>query len=278
MEAKLTIVEQKEVTFYDDELIAVRATDGQIYVSIRHLYDAIGVARQGQVRRIREHHVLAKGYTGGNMMLPPGIKGGGGRQRAGLLRVDLVPLWLSGVDTKRVKQEVREKLEKYQEEVAAVLWEAFQEGRLTTDPEFDALVETTANRETVQAYHIAQAVMKLARQQLLIEARLSDRLNAHEYFLADHEERLENIESSLGDTGRNITPDQASQISQAVKAVAMVLTKRSGRNEFGGVYGELYRREGITGYKLLPVHRFDKVMKWLSEWYQEITGSTDVPF
>lgn len=278
MERKLTVVEQKEVTFYDDELIAVRAADGQIYVSLRHLCEAIGVARQGQVRRIQEHHVLAKGYAGGNIMLPPGAKGGGGRQRAGLLRVDLVPLWLSGIDTKRVKPQVREKLEKYQEEVAAVLWEAFQEGRLTSELEFDALMETAANRETVQAYQIAQAVMKLARQQLLIEARLNDRLSAHEYFLADHEERLENIESSLGDTGRNITPEQASQVSQAVKAIAMALTKRSGRNEFGGVYGELYRREGITSYKLLPAHRFDKVMKWLSEWYQEITGSTDLPF
>ena len=33
-------------------------------------------------------------------------------------------------------------------------------------------------------------------------------------------------------------PEQASQISQAVKAVAMELSKQSGRNEYGGVYGE----------------------------------------
>ena len=109
MAKKLTVIEQKEVTFYDDELIAVRDSDGQIYVSVRHLCEAIGIARQGQVRRIRDHHVLSKGYAGGNIMLPPGEKGGGGRQRAGMLRVDLVPLWLSGIDTKRVKEEIRPK-------------------------------------------------------------------------------------------------------------------------------------------------------------------------
>ena len=43
------------------------------------------------------------------------------------------------------------------------------------------------------------------------------------------------------------------QISQAVKTVAMKLSKASGRNEYGGVYGELYRKFGITSYKQLPV-------------------------
>jgi hypothetical protein len=61
---------------------------------------------------------------------------------------------------------------------------------------------------------------------------------------------LEKIESTLGDTGRLVTPDQARQISQAVKAVAIALGKKSGRNKFGGVFGELYRKFGITGLTL----------------------------
>jgi hypothetical protein len=190
--------------------------------------------------------------------------------------VDLVPLWLTGVSTNAVKEEIQDKLKRFQKEAAKVLWEAFQEGRLTADPEFDALPETAANKEAVQAYHIAQAVMKLARQQLLIEARLSDRLNAHEYFLADHEERLENIESSLGDTGRNVTPDQASQISQAVKAVALALGKQTKRNEFGAVYGELYRKFGITSYKMLPARRFEEAMRFLTKWHED--ASSELPF
>ena len=158
--------------FYDDELIAIKAEDGQIYVSLRHLCESIGVTRQPQVRRIREHHVLSKGYTGGTIMIPPGKRGGGGRQQAGVLRVDLVPLWLSGIDTKRVKESVREKLEKYQEEVAKVLWEAFQEGRLTATPAFDDLLQKDS--PAVNAYKQALAIVELARNQVLIEARLDD--------------------------------------------------------------------------------------------------------
>ena len=125
-EKKLVPVEQREVDFYDDELVAIRANDGQIYVSIRHMCNSLGLDDRSQRRRIQDHKVLAKGYASGVIMTPEGV-----RRTSSLLRVDLVPLWLSGVDTGRVKDEVRPKLEKYQEEVAKVLWEAFQEGRLT---------------------------------------------------------------------------------------------------------------------------------------------------
>jgi hypothetical protein len=75
-----------------------------------------------------------------------------------------------------------------------------------------------------------------------------------------------------------VTPDQAMQISQAVKAVAIAYGKQTKKNEFGSVYGELYRREGITSYKQLPGHRFNAVMKWMSQWYQDLTQESSLPF
>jgi len=76
---------------------AVLADDGQIYVSVRHMCEALEVDRRGQVRRIQRNEILAEGYKGGAMMAPPSSSGrGGGLQQAALLRVDLVPLWLSG--------------------------------------------------------------------------------------------------------------------------------------------------------------------------------------
>ncbi len=133
-----------------------------------------------------------------------------------------------------------------------MLAEAFQEGRLTADPVLDDLL--LSDSDAVQAYKMLQALVKLARNQILLESQLQ----THSVQIADHDERLENIESTLGDTGRLVTPDQASQISQAVKAVAIALGKKSGRNEFGGVYGELYRKFGITGYKQLPAAKFQR--------------------
>ncbi len=270
---QLEVIEQKEVRFYEDELTAVRAADGHVYVAIRQMCLALGLDSQAQRRRMMRHALMADGVK-----VVANLATTFGDRDAYTLRVDLVPLWLSGIRTAAVNEDVRPKLERFQLEAAKVLWEAFQEGRLTADPEFDTLLQTAANSETVQAYQIAQAVMKLARQQILIEARLTGRLDVHEHKLSDHDNRLEAIETTLTDSGRNVTPDQASQISQAVKAVALTQGKKSGRNEFGAVYGELYRREGVTSYKLIPARRFEPVMKWLTEWYEEITGASGLPF
>ena len=103
-ETTLTTVEQKTVTFYDDELLAIRAEDGQVYVSLRHLCAALGLARQGQVRRIRDDKILSEAYKGGNVLFPPSADGRGGWvQRVGMLRVDMVPLWLTGVRVRSAK-------------------------------------------------------------------------------------------------------------------------------------------------------------------------------
>jgi len=173
--------------------------------------------------------------------------------------------FLFGINADRVKPEYREDVIRYQMECYKVLSEALTEGRLITDITFDDLLQT-ADPGAVQAYQIAQAVMRLARNQILLESRLSGRLD-------DHEGRLVTLESQLSDTGRNVTPDQASQLSQAVKAVAIELGKKSGRNEFGAIYGELYRKFGITSYKMLPARRFEEAMKFLTDWHESVTGA-----
>jgi hypothetical protein len=260
----LVPVEQKQVDFYDDELTAVKADDGQIYVSVRHLCEALGLNAQAQTRRILRQTILKSGYKGVAILATPG-----GKQRSGVLRVDLVPLWLSGVSTKSVSESVRPKLERFQQEAAKVLWEAFQEGRLTGDPAFDALLESDS--DAVQAYQMATAIVKLARQQIIMEARLTGQLE-------DHERRLEQIEATLGDPGMFVTPSQAMQISQAVKAVALEIGKKTGRNEHGSVYGQLYRQFEVTSYKQIPAERFQEAVDWLTNWYQNVTGARQLPF
>ncbi len=75
--------------------------------------------------------------------------------------------------------------------------------------------------------------------------------------------------------GRFVTPDQAMQISQAVKMVAMELGKRSKKNEYGSAYGQLYRYFGVTSNKQWPASQFDQAMAWLNSWYKRITGATE---
>lgn len=253
---QLTPVEQKEVNFYGDELTAVRLDDGHIYASVSQMCQALGIDTQAQTRRIRRHTILEEGLKGVANLATPG-----GKQSGYVLRADLVPLWLSGVRTKAVSEDVRPKLERFQREAAKVLWEAFREGRLTADPTFDDLLNSTS--PAAQAYRMAQAIMTMARQQLIHESRLDT-----------HEQRLEAIEEQLGSPDRFVTADQAMQISQAVKTIAMVLSKASKSNQYGAVYGEMYRKYGITSYKQLPASKFDDAMAWLTEWHSSLVSGS----
>lgn len=262
-EKSLVPIEQKQVEFYGDELTAVRAEDGQVYVVMAHLCDALGIDAQGQARRIKRHTVLAKGLVWVDILSTQGTQAQ--RRRAQLLRADLVPLWLSGVRASMVNEAIRPKLVKFQEEAAAVLWEAFRDGRLTADSDFDAYLQQ-ASPDAVEAYQVALAVVKLARNQIVMEARLDE-----------YGRRLDSIEATLSNPDRYVSKEQAARISQAVRAIGHVLSERSGRSEYGAVYGEFYRQFDVPAYRELPAIQYEEAMKWLNAWYQRLTNQ-NIPF
>ncbi len=268
----LVPLEQKQVVFYDDEITAVLVEeDGrqEVYISLRQLCDLLGVSYQGQIRRINDDPVLAKKVKGVNITFTPSGGRGGGPQKTNCLPLDYLNGWLFGINANRVKDDVRSRLILYQEKSYKVLAEAFREGRLTADASFDDLLQQ-ASSDVVEAYQIAQAIMKLARNQIMLESRLDD----HGRTLVDYGRRLETIEADLHQEDRYISESQAAQISQAVKTIAITLGKQTGKNEFGATWGEFYRKFGVAKYRYLPVAKFDEAMAWLNEFYQSLTGES----
>lgn len=261
-EKTLVPVEQKTVEFYEDQVMAVRMASGDVFIPLRPIVEGLGIDWASQTRRINRDPILSEESK---VCVVVTTTQGLPDQRRNMLCLPLkyISGFLFGVNSSRVKSEIRDRLIRYQRECYDVLAQAFQDGRLTTEPSFDELL--ASDSPAALAYKMAQALQIMARQQLILESRVDD-----------HEGRLETIESQLGDPQRFITPDQAMQLSQAVKTVAMKLSIASGRNEYGGVYGELYRKFGITSYKQLPAAKFDEAMSWLNEWREGIEG--DEPF
>ena len=260
----LVPVEQKIVEFYEDQVTAVRLSSGEVFIPVRPIVEGLGLDWAAQTRRINRDPILSE-EKGVVVMATPG-----GPQDMLALPLDYLSGFLFGINANRVKEEVRDRLIRYQRECYKVLAEAFSDGRLTANPTFSELLESGS--PAAQAYKMARAMMELARNQLLLESRLE----THGMRLDEHDRRLEEVEATLGDSGRHVTPDQAMQVSQAVKTVAMKLSIASRRNEYGGVYGELYRKFGITSYKQLPAAKFNEAMRWLNEWRESIEG--DAPF
>jgi hypothetical protein len=269
---QLTVIEQREIGFYDDEIIAVKVEDGTIYAPIRPICTLLGVQWNAQFERINREPILLE--VGRTVRV---TRTEGERQvtrELFCLPIDYLNGWLFGINVNRVKERIRPKLLQYQREVYRVLYEAFGRNEVTAapDPLLDALRDS--ENPAAIAYRQAMAIANIARQQLLIETRI----HSAETHLADHENRLQIIEADRGDDSRYITNAQAVQIAQAVKQIALELGRRSKRNEFGGVYGELHRQFSIPGYKQLPAAKFQEAINFLGQWWESLTDGSNIPF
>jgi hypothetical protein len=250
-------IEPQAIEFYGDEILAVQEpSTGRIYVPFARLCDNLGIDRGSQVERIREHEVLKDG------LISLKLRTSGGIQDTQCLRLDLVPFWLAGINTNRVKAEVQDKLVLYQRECAAILWDSF---RPPGQPSSVALANPNAPTPAAQAYEMAMAIATLARQQMNLEAQVADIAAT----VGEHAARMTALELKLTPKDA-ITEAQATELSQAVKFVARELGEITHRNEYGGVYGQLYREFGITSYRNLPLDQFNDAMEWLREWYRRL--------
>lgn len=257
-------LEQRTVIFYDDEITAVIVKEQdvqQVYVPVRPLCDFLGVAWSAQRRRINRDPILAESVKGVTVTVTPG-----GRQEMLCLPLDYLNGWLFGINAERVKPEIRERVLTYQRECYRVLARAFLQ------PEETAV--SPANATLLQVREMGLAIARMAEEQMEFDRRLGqteERLDKAASVVGDLTTRVSSLEKRLtgGDT---VTEEQASQISQAVKMVALASPERN----FAAVYGELYRRFGITSYKLLPARRFSEAMQFLTEWHQSLVG--DEPF
>jgi hypothetical protein len=150
------ILEPRAVDFYGDQILAVEEAESRrVFVPLTRLCDNLGIDRPTQTQRIQEHEVLGSGLVTLRLQTP------GGPQETQCLRLDLIPFWLAGINSRRVRAGVREKLVLYQRECAAVLWDAFKP---SGQPSSTALSSTAELSPAAQAYEMAMAIAAIARQ------------------------------------------------------------------------------------------------------------------
>lgn len=262
------------VPFEGDELIAVQAQDGTIYAVFTRLCENLTLSRESQVRRINRHEVLRAGL----IMLT--VETPGGPQALQCLKLALVPLWLSGIHAGRVKNAAtQQKLVRYQHEAADVLWQAFQ-GQLLAPAE--PLLPDTSSIAIAHLEHIieqSRAMQRMAEDQIAIIRRMDAAarvVRGIQAEMADVHVRLGMLEEQVHPTSF-ITPAEAATVSTQVKAVAERLTHRDpSRNHYQGIFAELYRRFGVSSYKLLRRDQLADVRAFLDDWHRQV-GNEDSP-
>jgi hypothetical protein len=115
------------VEFRGDTLFAVERDDG-VFVAVKPISERLGLVWSNQHRRIKRDPVLSEGMA---MMAIPSA---GGAQETTCLALRYLNGWLFGIDSSRVKPELRERVLAYQRECYDVLADHFLGPRAAAQP------------------------------------------------------------------------------------------------------------------------------------------------
>ena len=108
--------EQQTITFYGQPIVVVRLPDGRPGVVLRYICENLRLATTGQVTRIQRTEAIA------DDLVYSYVETDGGPQKMAVLILRAVPFWLAGIDPKRVREEIRPDIIRYQREVVDVLY------------------------------------------------------------------------------------------------------------------------------------------------------------
>jgi hypothetical protein len=247
----------REVTFYGDVLLIALVGDVP-YVAIRPIADFIGLDWSSQRQRILRDDILNEESK---LVV---MTGADGKQREMFsLPLELLPGWLFGVTPSKARPEYREKLTQYRRDCFRVLWRAFQTELAQQSP-----VATTSS-PLLEVRGLALAVAQMAEQQMELQVQVltaNEKIDQAITIVGDLEKRLKTVEETTSTTSA-ITNTQATEISNQVKALAEILTKtHPGKNHYQGIFGELYRRFGVSSYKLVRQEQYQAVLDFLERW------------
>lgn len=116
---------------FNGQTILAAIVDGKPYVAMKPICDNIGLQWEAQSKRIQRHKIMSKGMSIMNM------PSSGGVQATVCLPLSMLNGWLFGVDVNRVKEEIKPKLIRYQEECFDVLAKHFMPAQRPHNPAID---------------------------------------------------------------------------------------------------------------------------------------------
>ena len=219
------IIDERWVEFYDDTIVAILANiEGrlQVLVPVRPVCEVLGLDWSAQRRRINRDDVLSSVVAEMTTTARDGK-----RYKMLALPLEYLHGWLFGIGASQVKEEFRDKITLYRRECFQALSTAFQADLALPDKEASPATGMTL----AQVRDLGLAIAQMAEQQLALEGRVDEthalatqahgRLDKAAEVIGALQRRVGTVENRLS-PGAAITEDQAAEVSNRVKALALV--------------------------------------------------------
>lgn len=255
--------EQIPITIFDTVALAIRSTDGLIWLAINDLAVAINVVPHAQRRRVRAN-VLLRRY-----LREFRVQTTGGAQLQMFLQLEGVPLWVMTINTAAVSESIRERLVWLQQYLEQAVRRAFAE--VTGLPERSNDVEDLDDLSRVDT--ILQGLVQ--QQGTLHESQ--ERLAQT---VAELAERVRTLETQRPTEAPLVSKAQRGQIYDLVLQWASQLQTRNDQMTIGAAratcWATFKRKFKLAEYHHLPAARYDEATAFIRAAYRDLGGG-DLP-
>lgn len=267
--------EQLPITLFDSVVLAVRAADGHIYLTVRDLCAALVLIPSSQLRAIRADdrlHLVSFRLRIGRQV-----------RTSECLLLDDIPLWLVKVRPPRNNAEVSERLRYVQSYLIASVRSAFS--ALTGLPDVPSnQIEDLQDLDVVDPS--LQALRELVERQTHMEESQDRAREAWRDLAAQIRELggvlplVEELRARMQEVERQlrlrISPEQRNTIYRLMQAYGDARAIRSGAQsgvEIRKCWAEFNARFGIATYTDLSADQFDAALQFIKSQYRALTGS-----
>lgn len=260
------------ITFDGDQLIAVVLEGDGVAVPIRMMCESLDLDTATQIENIRSHPVLSRGIRMVNVTM-----GGRVRSVAAFIHT-MIPYWLATIPPNMVKETSRDKLARYQAEVANVLAQLFYgTDAIPTEPSADPTVAALQQRMggLLREIRLAREALLAAQQQQL------QQFETQQQQLVEQQQQLTDLAEIVTELQDIIPvgPEQAAYLQRAMKHLARRATQRrvqagqtgqSEENLYQLLFGQFKAWFRLPRYDALPARRYEEALSWLKERAAEL--------
>jgi hypothetical protein len=253
-------VETLAVTFFEHPVLAARVADGTIWLSVRDLCDAVGLASASQIRRLDQHQDL---HT---VVCRLRVLTAGGMQEQVFLRLEYVPAWIVSVNRARASATVQQRLH--------FLWE------FGVRHVYDAIAQAgglpTGSSRNIEDLHdltrLDDAMSGLAAKQQALEESQDKARQAWR----DHEQRIRALEEALTERAR-LSNAQRGHIYQLVEIWAQARMTRDRITMSAAkatCWGAIKAKFDVAKYEHILSRDYDACVAYIRQSYERLTGGS----
>lgn len=251
--------------FYGKPIIVVRLPDGRPGIVLRFFCENMQIDTAAQMQRIQRTEAIA------DDLVYTQVQTDGGAQRMATLVLRAVPFWLTGIDPKRVREEIRPEILRYQREVVEVLYTWASATRtIAAPPDLVPAEPITQPTRPVPDASIEEWISYYRRMADVLEWQRDI-----ESWRGSVESRLEGLEAITGlipEILERLGPEMLTvEHQRSVQSLVKRLHDTTGK-PYGTIYDELKTAFDVPRYQEIRENEWSKVLNWFQVQIERASG------